>query len=1238
MAEANSTPLSEAELEQVRSILQPLSKNPDISEELNPMLSVFRQKMGYGSQMPSLDEEEETEEPTTPTAEAGDEESDEDFEEPQRPQKPPAKVFEDDDIDLDELLAEPKAAAPADDFSFEEESPAPSADAGDPFADFGMDAEPASTASEDSDAFGDFGLPEEPSSTPSDDFSFGDESPAPSADAGDPFAGLDEMTGGTPSSDDPFAGMGDTTSGESDPFGGSDFGSTPMDDDFGSTPSSSDADPFGDMDSFTSTPEPSGGDSDPFAGMGGLETQGGGEDDFGLSGSEPSGGGDSFDDFMSSSPTPSGGGDDDFFSSPADSGPSPGESDPFADFGDMGAPAGQDPFSDLASSATVSEDPFADFVPSTEEDTLSDIPAGGDSSFESFSPDLDSDVGGGDFDSGSSFGLEADLQGLASDEKQDIDKGLKDEELAIIQKEILRYPPTLRRAVIDAIVQDRLTPRDQKGLLELIKIESSPEEIADFLSGVLGETISVSQRMSGFSKDGVPIISTDPLYTKEGLQRQRKAIRRTIIGIAAGIFLVVGGTLFYRNFIIPNQAAQYYEQGLTLIREAGAYPKNSESRKKKFFEAEESFARGENILPNHLKYLNLYGVEYTRVEEYDRAFEKLFGKVSPDFGAGGEEPSSNAWDKREKVPIITLAKGQIWDNGKLPIAGKIGNENRMVLVAQDGIQRKIMKAGAYIVMRLEKQTHDNPTYKNLGRFHSSIMPSFTESSLGGGKYKNDQLAINFFKQVYTDGNEPYDEESTAGIAKIYYNRREFGKAASFYNKIVEIDPSSPVGQGGLLSTYIEMWKEDGNPQFVINHHRQIKNNLDIEKKLSLHVLSKLASFYTDLNKKELRIRYNINPMDQVSGMEVNDNALEILDLIYHKTEEDPVTGVEIDGSEYAEGYYQRGRYFASIKESIQARRFFEKAATLDPAHYLASTELAENAIRLANFGEADKLLNESLKRFENYKQSYGAREEDETLIQGNVGRIYFDKARIQYLSAAGIHEKDKITEFPGRKIYPFRARAAMDAIAKTRSMELKNSLDGFSKAEAVQTDENEFTLIRRWRTPLPAGIQRELRYFKGWVDYMSGDFAASLNEWSGFEDEDEYNHSTLLMGKANAFYYTGQYKASLGNYLKVQDDMEEKLLNMGLPKPDDPYHQEVYQTLVAAYNNIGAVYEKQGNTAEALKHYWKAIETARKINEVSEIAMSNKDLMFKKEAIGQDPLLEDWLSPTLDSVKKLARE
>ncbi|MDV6235339.1 hypothetical protein CH379_006825, partial [Leptospira ellisii] len=149
MAEANSTPLNDAELEQVRSILQPLTKNPDISEELNPMLSVFREKMGYGAPVSSDEDEdeEETPEPSRPTS-SEDEFDDDDFEEPARPQRPPTKNFDDDDIDLDELLAEPSqssASAPTEDFGAVDS---------DSFADFGMNAEPTSTVSE-SDPFGD---------------------------------------------------------------------------------------------------------------------------------------------------------------------------------------------------------------------------------------------------------------------------------------------------------------------------------------------------------------------------------------------------------------------------------------------------------------------------------------------------------------------------------------------------------------------------------------------------------------------------------------------------------------------------------------------------------------------------------------------------------------------------------------------------------------------------------------------------------------------------------------------------------------------------------------------------------------------------------------------------------------------------------------------------------------------------------------------------------------------------
>ena len=82
-------------------------------------------------------------------------------------------------------------------------------------------------------------------------------------------------------------------------------------------------------------------------------------------------------------------------------------------------------------------------------------------------------------------------------------------------------------------------------------------------------------------------------------------------------------------------------------------------------------------------------------------------------------------------------------------------------------------------------------------------------------------------------------------------------------------------------------------------------------------------------------------------------------------------------------------------------------------------------------------------------------------------------------------------------------------------------------------------------------------------------------------------------------------------------------------------HQEIFQTLIAAYNNIGAVYERQGNEEEAMRHYWKSIETAKLIMATSEIAMTNKDMLFKKKTGDKLPLLEDWLSPTIDTVAEM---
>ena len=797
---------------------------------------------------------------------------------------------------------------------------------------------------------------------------------------------------------------------------------------------------------------------------------------------------------------------------------------------------------------------------------------------------------------------------------------LSDEELAVIQQEILHYPPKLKRTIINAITSEELNGKEKTDLLDLIKTQQKPEDIAQYLSERLGRPVELYDSSGLYSEKGIPIIASDPIFTKQGEYERRQYVKRIALAAAAGILAITGLITGYKYAYKPLMAASNYKDGLEQIKKAGL-ESNPEEKRKKLDKAEWYFQKGEKINPNDLDYLNEYGMAYMKIGLYEEAFEKLFGKVSPDFGAE-TDARKTSWTERTEVPYIELAKGSSWDNSKLEMAGRsIDLKDQlkldlMKLTAQDKRERTIHKAGAYIASRLYYKKHDNQTYINLGKFHSFN----TNDEKYRMKYKNDTLAANYFKLVFTDGGDPANVDATAGLAKMYYNAANYGKAASYYNKIIEAHPKNPTGHGGLLSTYIEMWRKDRNPQFVLNHHRIIRNDLNIEDDLSLFTLTKLAAFYIDLDPTEIRIKYNVTPEDQVSNMDIDDNILHVLNIAFKKSEKQD--GVEVKGDEYAEQYYQRGRYYIEKNESMRALKQFELAASYDPAHYLAVMEMAEHYMRIDNNVEAEKLLNNALMRYNAYNKKFGNKEEDETLIRGDVGRIYFNQGKIVYLRSALLNRSDRIDEFPARKVYPEKSLGNMTDIEKERRGELNSAVKYFDDAiKANLQDQSK---------------RRELYYYTAWINYMNSEYETALSNLANMGEEDTLTNPNVMLARANSFYYTEQLNASLGNYLKIKEDFEEKEAAISLPVPEESNHQEIYQTLIAVYNNIGAIYERKGNTAQALKHYWKSIETARKINTVTEIANYNKDLSFKGTS-DKLPLLDDWLSPTVDTIRDLKK-
>jgi tetratricopeptide (TPR) repeat protein len=1221
--------VTEEELSTIQKILEPLNKNPLASEELNPMASALKRKIA-----PLMgDEETPSEEGETPASDLGaqelGEDSSDDLDLGDDLEEPSFKTFDDDDIDLDELLRDPSDAPPE-----KEEESEPALEAEDPLSDLGEVDEPAT----EEDPFAGLGDVPEATTTEEDPFSGLGDLPEPSMDLPeatseeDPFAGLGESLD-TPSpsqEEEPFSGLGDLEEPAPEPKAQDEILTNPFleldqDNPFaGGNPFEESArlespvDPFAGVGSTQEAPlEPPVAEEDPFAGLGEIEEdkpkQQQEEDPLGDLGA----------------PSPS------------------SEEDPFAGLGDTPTPSAMDddPFGDLgAPAASSDDDPFAGLGDIATPSASSDDPFGGLDSEPSGGGGLD-DLGSSEDDSGlgdlgdsfagseepqavedSGPSIEDDLESLGQEEEpeENYEESLTDEDLALIQRELLAYPAKLRRVIIDSIANDKINKRNQKELLELIKNETPAEGIVEFLSPLLGMEIDIKE--TSYSEDGVPIIATDPAFTKEGALKRKKYIRNIAIAATTGFFLIFGSIFLYKNVIRPAQASQEYEQGLNQIQEYILAGKEGNSRDKQEYlkQAEIFFKKGEEIDPDNLHYLNRYATSYYRAGLYEKSFEKLFGRVEPPY----------SWKDREDVPVLALDEKVSWEEFRdNPL-------KKLMVYSKDKKRRNLVFPGAFIVSRLKYKKHDIETYTNLGKFHSSDAKDFIEET----PFKNDKLAISYYKKILTDAGEPNNIQAHSGIAKIYYNQRELASAAHWYNRIIELYPTDPIGHGGLLNSFIEMWKKDGNPTFVLNHHRRVRNALGIEGTLPIFTLTKLSYFYTQLKPDDINIIYNINPRDNVTMLDIDDNALHLLNLIFNKTEIMPGESIglgenlwnemgmffgrkdrlgerRIKGSEYADAYFYRGKYYQRKKETQLAMNQFELAATKDKSHYPAVLEMADYFMNAANYNEATMLLKEAENRYLDYRNSYGRREEDETLMEGDPGRIYFQRGKILYLEASGVASRGVLKTFEARKIYPMRARGISQEEEEEKRRELVGCIRFFETAESMNLKDPK--------------MKYDMSYYKGWVEYTNNNFSSALDEWSELGEELAYTNINLLMAKGNSFFYTNQLNASLGNYMKVKSSLEDQTVKMGTPNPDSSVHQELFNSLVAVYNNMGAVYEKKGDSLQALKYYWKAIETARQFNEVSEIANTNKDMVFRNGLIGREPLLEDWLSPDLKRISEL---
>ena len=887
-----------------------------------------------------------------------------------------------------------------------------------------------------------------------------------------------------------------------------------------------------------------------------------------------------------------------------------GDTSELFDLGDLTTPeASPGDFGTGDSSIPLSE-PSAAVEPegnlSLDAPALADSPVMGD---DFGAPAMEQSIGSGDELSSSLSTSDITELGEQAQAGMGIGDEFTDQELANIRSALTNYPPPIRKAVIDAVVNEKIATPEQRLLMNMLIDRATPEQLADFIEAHLDYRPSVEP--TRYTKDGLEIIYADEL-SPEAIARRRRRNRIVLSSAALAFLLVVGSfaTLtFHRWFYVK----ELYEMGLDELTKAQY--SFSPAERKKYKESAESYfqkALGKDGKRYDPEYLNRYGLAYMKARFYDESFTKLFGRSEPSYGS---------FQSSNRAPLIRKVDRAVW---RRPL-GK-GTQ----FIDQSEQVRTVKIAGAYMVDRLREGEMQPQTLINLGRFHSNIARDFAQSERSRN-YKNDTLAIDYYRLILTLLNQPRDTKALAGIGDIYYNQKHFLKAASQYRKIVNHKPLSVVGNARLLNSYIELAKRSDDPRAALAKHRELRK-LGLEEKLPIYLTTKLAGFYGQLNAEDVLIKYQIDPIDSLSNQDLKDNARHLLELAFEKTElrDDE----EIVGSRYAEGFYQRGLFLMRQKENRRALKQFQKAHNYDPLHYLSVNQMGNYYKNIRDFERSAQYYAEAIEIYKRFIPFGGRRPEDETLLEGDIAQIYYNAGSLLFLGYAGFANRGDLG-FPNARLYPFRAQKVDTPEISQRRQKLAQAKEYFQEAQALQLRD-------------PQSLAH-LQYWSAWIDYMNADFNSAIKQWEAIDSIRQNQDTALLIGKANAYYYTNQLRNALGHYLKVKSDLEKESHFMKTQHSSALNEQERQMLLIAVYNNMGAIYEKESQELirdgrnrskrfkelekDALLYYWKAIEAARKAKLDNEIARTNVQLAFKANSHEREPLLDDWLLPVLPSLK-----
>lgn len=491
---------------------------------------------------------------------------------------------------------------------------------------------------------------------------------------------------------------------------------------------------------------------------------------------------------------------------------------------------------------------------------------------------------------------------------------------------------------------------------------------------------------------------------------------------------------------------------------------------------------------------------------------------------------------------------------------------------------------------------DIDTLNNTGYFFAKIPENYynriqndairTFAPKGTYEISQVDMAIMMYNRVLAI--DPKNITAMFGIGNAYLYQGQYLKSRQYFENILKVDPDSWVGYAGLLNLFIE---RDNLPE-VLSIHTDLRAR-DILTDIPSPLLAKLAHYYIGKNRSDtfnVRVDLGIqSPRLKDEGDNLIPACRGVLDALKEK---DP---------DYPPLYVASAKLAAAQKNlklvEMLLKEAEEKAEEKGERYFAALHLLGEYNYTIKQPVEAYKYLNAAITAYQ-YPPEFTY--EDFYYESESIGKTYACLGHIFY------YFFDKVK---------FRFGDELDETLLDEDADRMANLDIARQKYELAIQENFSS--------------SEVRYNLGRIYYVNQNYQQALEQWLNLY-EDIVTNPQVMFAIGNAFYHMNNLEASKGEYLKMIAVFERKAEAIRLPRPERKEHLIIFQSLASAYNNLGAVYQVQGNETKSSIAYWKAIDYASRIGMENEFARVNLARGFKPRTTPIMPILDENIPYSID--------